>query len=84
MRMIGAVLLLSAFPAAQAASVPFVGCKADGQEGPLDVPKGEAKIVEFTPNVAANWLGMRALVSQECSGRGDGIAFQSMDRRQVL
>ena len=38
---------------AQAASVPYVGCKSDGQVGPLEVPKGAPKQVQVTKEVAA-------------------------------
>jgi hypothetical protein len=33
-------------------SVPFVGCKADGQVGPLDAPRGTTKVVSISPEAA--------------------------------
>jgi hypothetical protein len=35
-----------------AASVPFVGCKSDGQVGPMDAPKGTNKSVPINPKTA--------------------------------
>ena len=32
--------------------VPFVGCKADGQIGPLDAPRGTSKVVSISPEAA--------------------------------
>jgi hypothetical protein len=42
---------LIAQPAATV-SVPFVGCKSDGQTGPMDAPKGKAKSVSMSSEVA--------------------------------
>jgi len=36
----------------QTAQVPFVGCKADGQAGPLEAPSGKNKTVPITPELA--------------------------------
>lgn len=33
-------------------SVPFIGCKADGQVGPEEAPNGETKIVSIEPKLA--------------------------------
>jgi hypothetical protein len=33
-------------------SVPFVGCKSDGQVGPQDAPTGEPKIITISPQLA--------------------------------
>jgi len=33
-------------------TVPFIGCKSDGQVGPLKAPKGSAKIVSLSPELA--------------------------------
>lgn len=35
-----------------AVSVPFVGCKSDGQVGPLDAPTGKNKVVLISANTA--------------------------------
>jgi len=32
--------------------VPFVGCKSDGQVGPVEAPQGESEVVEITSEVA--------------------------------
>jgi TonB family protein len=32
--------------------VPFVGCKSDGQGGPVEAPKGESKVVPIDPTAA--------------------------------
>jgi hypothetical protein len=42
---------LPAQPAATV-SIPFVGCKSDGQTGPMDAPKGKAKSVSVSPQDA--------------------------------
>jgi hypothetical protein len=34
------------------ASVPFVGCKSDGQVGPQDAPTGKPKIITISPQLA--------------------------------
>jgi hypothetical protein len=34
------------------ASVPFVGCKSDGQVGPQDAPTGKPKIISISPQLA--------------------------------
>jgi hypothetical protein len=39
-------------PATTKVSVPFVGCKSDGQMGPLDVPTGKAKLVSVPVQTA--------------------------------
>lgn len=39
--------------AAQDASVPFVGCAADGQTGPVEAPKGHAKRIAIPPSIAS-------------------------------
>lgn len=38
--------------AQQGHSVPFVGCKSDGQQGPVDAPHGESKVVPVTAQAA--------------------------------
>lgn len=35
-----------------AVSVPFVGCKSDGQTGPMEAPKGKSKSVSMSPQAA--------------------------------
>lgn len=37
---------------AGAVSVPFVGCKSDGQVGPIEAPKGNARSVSVSPQAA--------------------------------
>ena len=39
-------------PAHHASTVPFVGCRSDGQVGPLDAPTGRSKTVPITHNLA--------------------------------
>jgi hypothetical protein len=34
------------------ATVPFVGCKSDGQVGPLDAPTGKNKLIPIAPELA--------------------------------
>ena len=34
------------------ASIPFVGCKSDGQVGPQDAPTGKPKIITISPQLA--------------------------------
>lgn len=46
--------------------VPFVGCKADGQVGPLEAPKGKDKAVHMAPEVAQQLAYYKA-------GYGDGV-----------
>jgi hypothetical protein len=38
-----------AHPQKPATRVPFVGCKSDGQVGPLDAPKSKSQAVEISP-----------------------------------
>jgi hypothetical protein len=38
--------------APKSVSVPFIGCKADGQTGPLDAPRGTSKVVSVSPEAA--------------------------------
>jgi len=38
--------------AIRASSVPFVGCKSDGQTGPVAAPEGEGKVVLIDPKAA--------------------------------
>ncbi len=48
---------------AQRASVPFVGCPADGQLGPIEAPKGQPKIASFgdvPPGAIAYYKGEQA------------------------
>ena len=49
--MSGIGLTTSAY-ANPSASVPFVGCKSDGQVGPQDAPTGKPKIVTISPQLA--------------------------------
>lgn len=46
-------------------SIPFVGCKADGQAGPLDAPTGTSKSVSVPPKIA-----QRLAYYQAEQGRG--------------
>ena len=41
-----------AAPRKHAAQVPFVGCKSDGQAGPLDAPTGKSILVPIAPELA--------------------------------
>jgi hypothetical protein len=41
-----------ATPPKPSAQVPFVGCKSDGQVGPLDAPSGTTKAVSVSPELA--------------------------------
>lgn len=41
-------------------TVPFIGCKSDGQVGPLDAPMGQAKAVRIAPDLAAHLAYYRA------------------------
>jgi hypothetical protein len=50
-----AMSTLSSQTNAAKATVPFIGCKADGQAGPLDAPKGTSKLVSI-PTEAAQKL----------------------------
>ena len=55
-RALGTALLVAACGLADeavAATVPFVGCKSDGQTGPLPAPRGGPVAVEATDAVAA-------------------------------
>lgn len=44
--------IIAATKNAPHSQVPFIGCKSDGQIGPLDAPAGKNKIVSITPELA--------------------------------
>ena len=54
-----------AMPIKPSATVPFVGCKSDGQVGPQDAPTGKPKIITISSTVGSKgrllqgsgWLG---------------------------
>lgn len=56
--------------------MPFVGCKSDGQTGPLKAPQGQSKVVAVTPEAAqqlafyksANGVGVLAPRGWKCFG----------------
>ena len=58
------------------ASVPFVGCKSDGQVGPQEAPTGKPKIISISPQLAqtiayykaSNGLGVLAPRGWYCFG----------------
>jgi hypothetical protein len=41
-------------------TVPFVGCRSDGQQGPLEAPNGKAQALPIAPKVAAQLAYYRA------------------------
>jgi hypothetical protein len=51
---------------AAAVTVPFVGCKSDGQQGPQDAPAGTSKAVPISPELAQQLAYYRA-------GEGPGV-----------
>lgn len=48
-----AVFSLIAYAALGQATVPFVGCKSDGQVGPIDAPKGKDVVLPIPAEAAA-------------------------------
>ena len=42
----------TASPEKSLSQVPFVGCKSDGQAGPLEAPRGKSKAVPITADIA--------------------------------
>jgi hypothetical protein len=50
----------AASPAKSGARVPFVGCKADGQAGPLEAPKGASRLVPIAPEAAQKFAYYKA------------------------
>lgn len=57
----------AASPERTAVSVPFVGCKSDGQIGPLDVPKGT------NPSVLISLRAAQNLAYYSAFGEGVGV-----------
>jgi len=63
-------------PIKPSATVPFVGCKSDGQVGPQDAPTGKPKIITISPQLAqrvayykaADGLGVLAPRGWYCFG----------------
>ena len=53
-RLLSALLLIAAPALSQITTVPFVGCPADGQTGPVDPPRGHPKQVHLTTEAAAH------------------------------
>jgi hypothetical protein len=75
MRFIVALLLFCSIPAAEAASVPFIGCKSDGQTGPLEVPKGKPKIVDLRASGASEFAWYEGPGQGVLGPRGWSCAF---------
>ena len=50
--LVGAAFLLTPLAAQAAQTVPFVGCRSDGQQGPVAAPKGQPKAVAIDPAAA--------------------------------
>ena len=42
----------TASPEKSSSQVPFVGCRSDGQAGPLEAPRGKSKAVPITADLA--------------------------------
>ncbi len=68
---------------AQRASVPFVGCPADGQLGPIEAPKGQPKIASFG-DVPEQSPITRESKRQGCLLLPAGIAAFGTDRRAAV
>ena len=71
--MTGIGLTTSAY-ANPSASVPFVGCKSDGQVGPQDAPTGKPKIVTISPQLAQRVVITRHRMARVFSLRAAGTA----------
>jgi len=81
-----------------AGSVPYVGCRSDGQTGPLDAPSGKAPQMSMRADIAqqlayyssAEGIGVLAPRSWYCTGTyGSGgehiyVSPQPIDARSIL
>jgi hypothetical protein len=83
---LSALLFSLTLPLAAQSTVPFIGCPADGQAGPLDPPIGTPKHLSIPANIAAQLayyqagqgpgvLGPRGWSCFETYGSGGGSLF---------
>lgn len=71
------VLTVAVHASQPLATVPFIGCRADGQVGPLDPPKGSPKHLALSPSDAARLAYYKAAEGPGVLGPRDWSCFET-------